>query len=143
MGAWIEISSLPQSRERRCVAPHVGAWIEIRRSAPSISLAKSHPTWVRGLKFYYQPQLPLKARSHPTWVRGLKSTQVAVRIAKSPSHPTWVRGLKFRHRNGDLRAVGSHPTWVRGLKYKCLHPPSHGLRKQPCRERLYGLHQEL
>ena len=33
------------------VAPHVGAWIEITSRTLRESKAKSHPTWVRGLKF--------------------------------------------------------------------------------------------
>lgn len=59
------------------------------------------------------------------------------------SHPTWVRGLKSFNSIIEKKAPMSHPMWVRGLRYKHLHPPSHGLRKLPYRERLYGLHQEL
>ena len=33
---------------------------------------QSHPTWVRGLKQYYQHHDLSNVKSHPTWVRGLK-----------------------------------------------------------------------
>ena len=32
------------------VAPYVGAWIETLSISVSVSMARSHPTWVRGLK---------------------------------------------------------------------------------------------
>ena len=51
VGAWIEIDSLPEVGEDRQVAPHVGAWIEILPPDNLYTLAGSHPTWVRGLKF--------------------------------------------------------------------------------------------
>ena len=34
------------------VAPHVGAWIEILFGYALPRYYKSHPTWVRGLKFF-------------------------------------------------------------------------------------------
>ena len=34
------------------VAPHVGAWIEIKRQIYADKGLQSHPTWVRGLKFH-------------------------------------------------------------------------------------------
>ena len=44
------LSSL-QRYEERCVAPHVGAWIEtFLRCQHPINFGKSHPMWVRGLK---------------------------------------------------------------------------------------------
>ena len=36
-----------------------------------------------------------RAKSHPTWVRGLKHRLRAIRHAFEASHPTWVRGLKL------------------------------------------------
>ena len=33
------------------VAPHVGAWIEIVIAKKKMQFIKSHPTWVRGLKY--------------------------------------------------------------------------------------------
>ena len=52
VGAWIEtiipawLPKLPVT-----VAPRVGAWIEtIQDAMPDLSLIKSHPAWVRGLK---------------------------------------------------------------------------------------------
>ena len=70
-----------------CVAPHVGAWIEIEMGR---------------------------------W----KGSQGEV----APHVGAWIEIFKYNDKTVTMR---SHPTWVRGLKYKCLHPPSHGLRKQP------------
>ena len=121
VGAWIEILFLGIEMKSDSVAPHVGAWIEMGCAVFFVTLSLSHPTWVRGLKFY----------------------RFSERVKSFTSHPTWVRGLKCLKTCTQHLCKSSHPTWVRGLKYKYLHPPSHGLRKQPCRERLYGLHQEL
>ena len=51
MGAWIEIIANTQSTISMVVAPHVGAWIEIYQLGEMFINFKSHPTWVRGLKF--------------------------------------------------------------------------------------------
>ena len=50
-GAWIEIGQAQQWSIRPCVAPYTGAWIEINKGERQLSLIKSHPTRVRGLKF--------------------------------------------------------------------------------------------
>src|SRR5690625_1857515 len=51
VGAWIEIRRKFLICLSLQVAPHVGAWIEIFRSFLLSSFVKSHPMWVRGLKF--------------------------------------------------------------------------------------------
>ena len=38
------------------VAPHVGAWIEIRILMATVTFRSSHPTWVRGLKYGYDAE---------------------------------------------------------------------------------------
>ena len=55
------------------VAPHWGAWIEIR-----VETRRSRPT----------------RSSHPTGVRGLKYNQLTMNTGWDTSHPTGVRGLK-------------------------------------------------
>ena len=51
----------------------MGAWIETQDNATfALSVAKSHPTWVRGLKHIYFCPRTSYEQSHPTWVRGLK-----------------------------------------------------------------------
>ena len=50
MGAWIEMFVIIANGITLRVAPHVGAWIEIIGIKHVRRLAKSHPTWVRGLK---------------------------------------------------------------------------------------------
>ena len=37
-------------------------------------------------------------KSHPTWVRGLKFGNPLWEISQFLSHPTWVRGLKFANK---------------------------------------------
>ena len=59
---------------------------------------KSHPTWVRGLKFVSKLQSNVFKVSHPTWVRGLKSSFLLHCPLARRSHPTWVRGLKYPKR---------------------------------------------
>ena len=54
------------------VAPYVGAWIETYRSWRYADAARSHPTWVRGLKRSSRRASTGDMLSHPTWVRGLK-----------------------------------------------------------------------
>ena len=51
VGAWIEITSSLKSMTGYGVAPHVGAWIEISLLAAGFKAFRSHPTWVRGLKY--------------------------------------------------------------------------------------------
>ena len=38
------------------VAPYVGAWIETTEEALDKEVFQSHPTWVRGLKLFYQKE---------------------------------------------------------------------------------------
>ena len=55
------------------VAPHWGAWIEIKTLVTAFSTSKtSHPTGVRGLKYALLLALRGVGLSHPTGVRGLK-----------------------------------------------------------------------
>ena len=49
-GAWIEIRPERGRRLPSPVAPHWGAWIEIDKEHTLASLGQSHPTGVRGLK---------------------------------------------------------------------------------------------
>ena len=52
VGAWIEIIRTILSSYSADVAPHVGAWIEIGTAKRVFTPLQSHPTWVRGLKFF-------------------------------------------------------------------------------------------
>ena len=51
MGAWIEIRYSSPISPLRFVAPHMGAWIEINLTCEKSKTWRSHPTWVRGLKY--------------------------------------------------------------------------------------------
>ena len=51
MGAWIETVDVALFEHSTTVAPLVGAWIETSVSITTEGgTAKSHPSWVRGLK---------------------------------------------------------------------------------------------
>ena len=54
VGAWIETADNMSVRHTYLVAPYVGAWIETRIPPRTKVSAKSHPTWVRGLKHLLQ-----------------------------------------------------------------------------------------
>ena len=52
VGAWIEIRGARGAPQTHVVAPRVGAWIEIRTVVDDCpNLRRSHPVWVRGLKY--------------------------------------------------------------------------------------------
>ena len=60
MGAWIEMPVTIGVIILPPVAPHVGAWIEIKYIILNSYLRKqSHPMWVRGLKLKPLPLLYL------------------------------------------------------------------------------------
>ena len=143
MGAWIEIVVSALICNIFCVAPLVGAWIEILGGEWILGIViLSHPLWVRGLKSCWSRLFPISFPSHPLWVRGLKSTGYGEACFDDMSHPLWVRGLKSLSHTTYVRIVGrtpcgcvdwnyqkntyiptqhkSHPLWVRGLK-SCLN----------------------
>ncbi len=117
--AWIEICSFRNIRTVESVASLVDAWIEIVCIKRSNRLFESHPSWMRGLK-YFPKQIIKQSRkvaslvdawieignvplddildlSHPSWMRGLKLCKVFPSIFNNWSHPSWMRGLKFVH----------------------------------------------
>ena len=49
-----------------CVAPYMGAWIEIILLVPFIvGVDTSHPTWVRGLKLWYDYDYSVEIKVAP------------------------------------------------------------------------------
>ena len=50
MGAWIETPFLLVATNNGIVASYVGAWIETKPNLSNSGIAKSRPTWARGLK---------------------------------------------------------------------------------------------
>ena len=87
---WNEIEYL--TYEEVEVAPYTGAWIEIQYLYDTTLSLKSHPTRVRGLKFY----------------------SVYFFLNNFPSHPTRVRGLKFSFLHGyPLSSVAPYTgAWI-------------------------------
>ena len=72
MGAWIEITLSTLKLLAPTVASFMGAWIEITTLESNTVELRSHPLWVRGLKFSAPLRLSCLILSHPLWVRGLK-----------------------------------------------------------------------
>ena len=97
-GAWIEIRYLHDTNLPLKVAPYTGAWIEILVFRERMSGNVSHPTRVRGLKFYTIYVGYLILTSHPTRVRGLKSLDRALSAARCPVAPytgAWIEIWAF------------------------------------------------
>ena len=72
VGAWIEMKTPLSLKVSLCVAPHVGAWIEILQQwleRNNIAVAPHVGAWIEITKGY---ELRKSKGSHPTWVRGLK-----------------------------------------------------------------------
>ncbi|WP_410523187.1 hypothetical protein [Phocaeicola dorei] len=97
----------------------MGVWIETFDFDKSTGKARSHPTWVCGLKPTGFVISVIDTKSHPTWVCGLKPAGYHRRDGNRPSHPTWVCGLKHKDFLLDITGeMESHPTWVCGLKHQ-------------------------
>ena len=101
------------------VAPHWGAWIEIRHlRGTEIRNSRSHPTGVRGLK-YDQRVRPEEIRLvAPHWGAWIEIPSPSRTARPASSHPTGVRGLKLPCSYHSHMCSVSHPTGVRGLKYQ-------------------------
>ena len=118
MGAWIEIDD-PEKRlcADRCVAPLVGAWIEIRkrkRKCLKCFVAPLVGAWIEiseNLNFPIRSSLvaPLVG----AWIE-IFSTAFSNDILVSL--PSWERGLKWNRCRNGWRMVLSLPSWERGLK---------------------------
>ena len=116
-GAWIEIRGNQTAGRRITVAPHWGAWIEIGSDAQERRLYRSHPTGVRGLK-YREPVRPVRGHTvAPHWGAWIEMWCAIRWKSCISSHPTGVRGLKYLRENIKRLRFQSHPTGVRGLKY--------------------------
>ena len=94
--------------------------------------AKSHPSWVCGLKQRRIGSSKRTTKSHPSWVCGLKLGNHNTNKINQMSHPSWVCGLKLLLILLLCCVIMSHPSWVCGLK-QCRvaaqeHLCSHTLR---------------
>ena len=57
--------------------------------------AKSHPTWVRGLKLSVLVVSTVVLHVAPHVGAWIEISTLAINVGVHMSHPTWVRGLKF------------------------------------------------
>ena len=142
------------------VAPHEGAWIEIRQAYCRCRGPWSHPTRVRGLKYDVIGSIARNFESHPTRVRGLKffiDKDKAQQVAVAPHEGAWIEiflrqavgtllivapheGAWIEIRQAYCRCRGpwaSHPTRVRGLKSH--KPQAHSFIYQSHPTRVRGL----
>ena len=116
----------------------MGAWVETYGMQSDTIQARSHLTWVRGLKQEIRAACLCHDASHLTWVRGLKhshSSSDYLRIEVAPYVGAWVETLRILvsfctnsvapyvgawvetgRPSLFLNSKGSHLTWVRGLK---------------------------
>ena len=96
----------------------MGAWIEIVVMERNRRLGKSHPTWVRGLKFsgVGDQEIYLSVAPHVgAWIEIRKSSQILASRLVAPHVGAWI---EINHLPSLRNQVLSHPTWVRGLKLK-------------------------
>ena len=61
-----------EDRNIHDVASFMDAWIEIPYGYKFDKNFKSHPLWMRGLKFIRRQDDVENGESHPLWMRGLK-----------------------------------------------------------------------
>ncbi len=100
-GAWIEMPSISKNIPFWFVAPFAGAWIEIRIAAMGTSIqTESHPSRVRGLKYYVLYGGYGELESHPSRVRGLKYgcklfCDMGLKVA--PFAGAWIEMSPSRH----------------------------------------------
>ena len=94
MGVWIETLLQRIDNMRADVTPFVGVWIETSQAnAYKVSDAKSHPSWVCGLKLQRNRCINGTCRSHPSWVCGLKHliSLIGIRFTKvTPFVGVWI-----------------------------------------------------
>ena len=77
------------------VASLADAWIKIMKAHSIDNVIGSHPSRMRGLKFYKFCATSINIQSHPSWMRGLKLERGETEMRKTRSHPSRMRGLKF------------------------------------------------
>ncbi len=114
VGAWIEMFSSIGSNTIRKVAPHVGAWIEMIIICALCARSRSHPTWVRGLKYPHPEDFRTYFRSHPTWVRGLKSAnpQEGAKYPVAPHVGAWIEISSIERLPCFLRVAPHVGAWI-------------------------------
>ena len=75
------------------VAPYVGAWIETAQSITSAAPAKSHPTWVRGLKQHAMASHSEEPNVAPyvgAWIETAQSITSAAPANVAPYVGAWI-----------------------------------------------------
>ena len=120
------------------VAPHWGAWIEIRRRRERLARDRSHPTGVRGLKSIVGDENIPFTHVAPHWGAWIEiannqktcwTSAVAphwgawIEIGRHPElspawkvAPHWGAWIEINWHSRSSRSPLSHPTGVRGLK---------------------------
>ena len=144
MGAWIEIYQSVGNQTTSNVAPHMGAWIEISLFHLIFSISKSHPTWVRGLKyvlllFIKSPAVCRTLHGCVDW--NLHSSAIQYRYPVAPYTGAWIEILTTRNLGLNLESRTLHGcvdwniwrysnyiTWFRRTLHGCVDWNSHPFR---------------
>ena len=116
VGAWIEITMPP---DKKTISLSLPLWERGLKYCPCISCGEDYmslPLWERGLKFKFIRHISPSPLSLPLWERGLKYHSSSFLIIISTSLPLWERGLKYRKKEKEIYGRPSLPLWERGLK---------------------------
>ena len=84
------------SWKKFAVAPHVGAWIEIKKKSFINLRRPSHPTWVRGLKYHTRTNTEVIRSVAPhvgAWIEIVVFRAARVRSLVAPHVGAWIEML--------------------------------------------------
>ena len=142
MGVWIETLITTKNTRSLIVTPFVGVWIETIIFWLYYCIARSHPSWVCGLKLPGNGENHLGCSVTPfvgVWIETVKYFSFCIPSCHTlrgcvdwnrrycgygesnlESHPSWVCGLKRHPFRVASSKNKSHPSWVCGLKLNLL-----------------------
>ena len=117
VGAWIEMHIQGARRFFAPVAPLVGAWIEISKRQTMRLIRSSLPSWERGLKWPTGKTLYKSIRVAPlvgAWIEILLDIIPIIVIIVAPLVGAWIE-IPFADTIEKFSKL-SLPSWERGLK---------------------------
>ena len=79
--------------------------------------AKSHPTGVRGLKFFQLFKRNSRSRVAPHWGAWIEIQMLNIALSRFKVAPHWGAWIEITPTLADRLRSWSHPTGVRGLKF--------------------------
>ncbi len=115
------------------VAPHAGAWIEIRHAGSRVSILWSHPMRVRGLKLATEADSQTQREVAPhagAWIEIQRLNYQCLAKHVAPHAGAWIEIY-----TGEVYAretLASHPMRVRGLKWFIGDMSNYAQSRTPC-----------